>query len=655
MTTVRRHTENLFFQAIADLFEWGAVGLLALLNLLLLSQSAGYGPEPLIPATALCGAMVVCHGLWQALSRAPFSLQVHPFAPWLLLLWGVFMVYALASPAGWQAQYEATVITIGLVAFWVGAHHLRQPAHIYTLLIAIAAPVAVGVVYALLQTLAQLEGRMWVLNLLDKALQQADGGIAPGIASGLFGSSAPFAGLLAIVLSLAVVYALCVRWGKAVRICLFVFCWFILWVLVMTQDVRALLVGVLMLFAAPFVARSRDLPVKLALPLLVALFLSALLVACLSSASTWEWIGNGLTAEAERNLLAGGWAMFADRPLLGAGLGNFANAFEAYRQVGLTAAQTGDLPLGIKLPGETGLVGTLAALGLGCWLFIRFVRGWLPLPNAVRVEAEDIVLAGRRYCQPLGTVTAGAVLLAVSAAALLLLLGNPLGEASLLVLVASLFGLGAAQLPLRWRQLKPHRRSGLLLTFGSLAIAIAFPVLSLPVLASRLYAKQAETALARWEQLSLLELRQERGAISRQQRRLEKALRLLPGNAPAWVQLSHLEILRLYDEGESTRRIGDKAREAAFTALREHGGYLPAWLAMAEAEQALGNVEQAESALQAAIGCAPHNADCWYRLAVLLKQRPASREGALHAINESLKLDPHNPAAQQVYQQLMIP
>lgn len=688
--TTRHPTEVRFFQASADLLEWPLVLLLTALNILLLSQPATGGSESLLPALLLCAAMIPLHALWQLLDRKPGSLRVHPFTLWLLPLWALALLQVLAlTPAPWEARHQFTIFTIGLTGFWVGAHHLRKPAQIYLFLSGIASALILSLAMAVLQTTLRIEGLPWVLDVGAMGLRGSTSALAAeGIASGAFPSNRQLGTLLATLVPLMAVLGLATRFRRPMRITLLVLTAITLGVLVTTRSASSLLIALALLWVAPLVGRSRDFTIPKAMLITLAITVIALLLGCLLSPATVGWIGSGFAADSSAPVAAaavtatanapaanaattaignglsadisGGlgselWHLFASHWLTGIGAGNLDIALQ-YSAHGSSQPAANAVAAIPAIFIQSGIIIGAATLGIILFLLASLLRNWRQMPLAVPVEQENLDRSWRRYCQPLPTVIAGATLLGLTAFTLELFFADPLRQPCLPVLALSLFGLAAHQLPLRLRALPAHRLAGSAIAAVALLLSVLLLITSVPPLRSRMDTAAVEKQIAAWQQASVSELLQQAPKMEQAANRLRDAIQRDPDNAPALTALSNLLVLRhIASTGQADSQTLARATSAAQAALAIHPHYLPAWLALSQAQHSAGDIQLAEQTLAKATDFAPGNFECWYRMAMLLKQEPGKREQALLAVNKALAIAPANALAQRLHWQLMIP
>jgi tetratricopeptide (TPR) repeat protein len=137
---------------------------------------------------------------------------------------------------------------------------------------------------------------------------------------------------------------------------------------------------------------------------------------------------------------------------------------------------------------------------------------------------------------------------------------------------------------------------------------------------------------------------------------LTEATRIAPGNGSGWSDLSYAAAAIAQTDsridGERRLELAREAEAAAHRALAISTGVAEFWIRRGVALDLQGRWVDAGRAFVQALELAPTRAGMWYHQAVHLSLKPMSSEQALAAAGFSLRLDPGNPEAHALRQQL---
>lgn len=599
----------------------------------------GYRAETMVVSWTLTALLLAVHLIGRAVEGENTAVS-RPWREWASdpALWAVgFLVYAAANAAwvspvpwlGWR-DWLGCVQAFGVV--WVVATGLRSMPSRRALFALVLGLALVAVFLACYQRFARPD---WLM------LGRLQSPQFLGRSSGPFGIPNSLAGLLILLLPACGALALRREATATERV------WWV-WVtavllvglvLTVSRGAWLALAGALVMW--PLLSGGRRLQRRLAVAagILAAVLASGVLIAAFSDTAR-ERLGNLIRDRGELSrpiLWRAGANLFLDEPLLGTGAGSYNVLFERYRPKGFIDEPAWAHNEYLNLASDYGLVGVgLLAMAAVLWIrrAARSMRVVEPSPRPIGALSTPLV----RRALFVGVVAFAfqsvvdfhlkIPALAMIAAVMVALLDRPASRNA-----------GDARTPMwRWGLVA----GGVLVCaiLGGAAVAI-FRAEALRAgareAADRLVGASFAPPLSAWQML---------------EHQLRRAVDLDSANARAWADLAGVYQQQARSDPASIRSLGEKAEAAARRALECTEVVAEFWTRLGVSLNMTGQHAEADDCYRRAVALAPNHRDTWYYYAYHLSLDPRRKQLALDAIANCLALDPGNPPAEALLQQL---
>jgi O-antigen ligase len=620
-------------------WEWLQVGLVLLTIGWTTLCLGGFLAETMVITSACNGTLLAVHFFARALTRGePHSAGgssrcFHPAGWWLLpfLLFAAVNVQFI-TPVTWLGWMDWLAWAQLTLVFWVVLNGVRSDAARLTLLAGI---VAIGIAQVVLAAYQSFIAHDWLMLGREQAAQFY------GRSSGSFGSPNSLAAYFILILPILGVLT-CRPGASAVQRFAFGYLTLALgFGLILTISRGAWLALLVVAIATPLLAVRGAWWKRLLITAALGCFLGLLGLALVNRSSLVRDRLTQLTenlGERSRPILwqaAGN--IFRDHPVVGAGAGSYSARFDAYRPDHFQLEPRWVHNEYLNTLSEYGMLG--ATLIFGAWGFITWrsaVRG----RGALETNSLDRAIAIG------GTMGCAAFVLQMTVDFNLKIPALALAFAAVAALVVQRVWPvpTVAMSAVGWSQQKRL----VLMTTGA-AVVLATGLLVVPFYRAE---GLRQTARKTIDDIGRHRLEASRERIERLKEQLRDATRLAPSNGQAWADLAYATAVSVRWQPERTIELGRQSETYADHALGCTKIIAEFWIRKGVALDMQGRWTEAGRAFVTALNLAPTRAGVWYQQAVHLARNPAQLEDAYAAAAFSLRLDPANPEAHALREQL---
>jgi hypothetical protein len=337
----------------------------------------------------------------------------------------------------------------------------------------------------------------------------------------------------------------------------------------------------------------------------------------------------------------GAWELFRGAPLGGTGAGSYNVLFERHRPEGFRDEPMWAHNEYLNTLSDYGVIGFLLLFGAMGVIAVRCC-GWpRSEPGRRRWVADPFVVAGM-----------GAGLMAFS---LQMFVDFHLKVPALALAsaVVAALAVGAAWPVVATRAASGVVPRGLWVAVAGTTVAAVVLVFG-PMIEAEALRSDARRAVSG---LAKLEVRHpDFGKVLPAARQaMARATGRDPANAQAWADLAYTTALLAHVEPARRAELGREAEAAANRALDLSQVNHEFWIRRGVARDLQGRWIEAGADFVRALGLAPANSYAWYHHAFHLNRRPSERTMAAATLAFCLRLDPWNPAALALREQLANP
>lgn len=634
-----------------------ALSLGALLAVMSL-QLGGMRAETQLLGLWMTGFLLLTHALWVFYAQSKKGVQINgwallplPFVLYVLLSWWFL------SPTPWSARADAIIVVQAFVVFWVVVHSLHNRNQVWLLFLIMGLIGLVSVMAGFQQYFRDTQWTPMIFNPLEMQSFPvgADKEFA-GRASGSLGSPDSFAGFLLLAFFPATIFAFSRHLSFVLRVFSGYLAVMFLAGLLLSVNISGFLALIPCLLALPIVLglgrKGKLLAWGLLLVILVTLA-SVLSVFSPRISGHWERLIEGGGEPARSQMWTATWEMFADNPVMGAGLGSYPYVFDRYRPEGMNASPGHAYNDYLEILSQLGAIGFLLLFVPVGVLFVKGFISWKRHPYRVDLD-EQTKQRRRQKHTPARKLFMGSVILALLAFGIHLLFGFHLHVVALALWAAVFFGL-----------LVKYSDALVLKVPKGVVSRIVYPLViaclaaGMVAICSRGYVAEMHAAegsrLSRQFSENIDQYRRDREFNELRLASLQAALVRNPGHVPARMELAQAIADKSFIDPLERLPIGMKAELQARTALELYPHYTRGWIVLGETLLLQERLSEAGEAYRKALELSPNNAIVWYHYAKWLNGQRGRGGDALRAINRSLELNPHSDAAQSLRRKVIIP
>jgi cytochrome c-type biogenesis protein CcmH/NrfG len=629
-----------------NLLDWFITFNLVFILFAMVAPVGGAHIETHIFVLPLFVSLILLHGLY-LLSNRDLNICLCRVPLYLLplLLW-IFINTLIFSPSesrGWQQFIYALEAYLFL---WVAVNNLRTRAHFSFLLIVGILPVVVALILSFYQF---FQKPSFVLNLLNDSHLLLDPSLY-GRATGIFANPESFSILLLVVTPWAFVACSVPRLPTVLRILAFYILITLIVGVVLSQTFWALavsLVGCIVAIQFCFVRTFSKVKITFLTVLTFALIVWALLF---KYSNIQENYSHALERAGEGSRLVI-WPettkIFLEHPFFGIGGGGFEAIFAQSNTTTLNALPISPSSDFLLLLTEYGLLGFLLFAIPIYRVLYRASKSMYAEPARVRIKDQ------KKKIMPLQRFFLSIALGGAFSFFECFVLGS-IWTAPILLLYAAIF-LAALVKTSHAREFHVKRTAfrKVIVLSTALGTCCFISFFFIPKIRSFGLSHQVTNQLdATYQSGEFRNLNHETTDLMLFD--LEQAINLYPGNLDAWLNLSKLHVLSYYQNPKAFQEVGQKAADAAQTAIHLSPNIWQGWLHLGIAEALKGDIPASTKAFDKVHRLAPNNAEANYYRAVFLSQIPNSSADAFEAIEMSIRMNPENKIVHRLKQKLLI-